>query len=361
MYRTLKIEGFRAFESLTMEGLGRVNLIVGKNNCGKTSVLEAIEILASSGEQQALLSPLLRRGEHVQEHFEGRRRVLPEARRLFHHFAIAAGVNFRIEGNTDNITETVTVRFTEGEGQRYFGDSMTLNAPLFLQASWDAPVETSRRLTVSSQGGLVTENAFRRPKENPSKTQFIPTASLTSSEVVSLFNEVVLTPEEDWIVDALQTIEPSIERIASIGADNLVHGRQAGIRTGIALKCKGVSERIPIGSMGDGSWRILGIALGLAQSSGGILLVDEIDSGLHYSAMHSMWKLVMQTATRLGAQVFATTHNSDCWRSLAAVTKSEGLTEDDVSIQRIENRRPKTVPFSWNEMIIAAEDDIEVR
>ena len=55
---------------------------------------------------------------------------------------------------------------------------------------------------------------------------------------------------------------------------------------------QGISDRIPIGSMGDGIWRLLGLALALALTEGGILLVDEIDTGLHYSVMENMWKLV---------------------------------------------------------------------
>ncbi len=47
MLQSLKIEGFRGFQNFEMANLGRINLLVGKNNSGKTSILEAILIYVS--------------------------------------------------------------------------------------------------------------------------------------------------------------------------------------------------------------------------------------------------------------------------------------------------------------------------
>lgn len=49
MLKTLAMRGFRGFESYGLNDLTRVNLIVGKNNSGKTTVLEAVELLVSNG------------------------------------------------------------------------------------------------------------------------------------------------------------------------------------------------------------------------------------------------------------------------------------------------------------------------
>lgn len=71
-----------------------------------------------------------------------------------------------------------------------------------------------------------------------------------------------------------------------------------------------------------------------------VLLVDEIDTGLHYSVMLDMWTIIFQVVKRLNVQVFATTHNSDCWKSLAAVANSENSLENGITIQRIEKGKP---------------------
>jgi len=93
--------------------------------------------------------------------------------------------------------------------------------------------------------------------------------------------------------------------------------------------------------MGDGIWRILGITLASVKAEGGILLIDKIDTGLHFTVMENMWKLITQTAKRLDVQVFATTHNSDCRTSLAAIL----CDEDAVTIQRIEKDKSSLWPL----------------
>ena len=63
MYSSIRISGYRGLDSFRMEGLGRVNLLVGANNCGKTSILECIELLQSPGNPRVLASIVGRRGE----------------------------------------------------------------------------------------------------------------------------------------------------------------------------------------------------------------------------------------------------------------------------------------------------------
>jgi predicted ATPase len=168
-----------------------------------------------------------------------------------------------------------------------------------------------------------------------------------------MFERIVLTPDEATVLQALRTIEPDIERIASIGS-----ARQSARdgRGGLAMMVAG--RRIPIGSMGDGIWRLLGIALALVNARGGVLLVDEIDTGLHYSVLVDMWRLVLETARNLDVQVFATTHSRDCYEALAAVAEAG---RNEISLQRIERGKIDAVSFSELEIRQAAERELEVR
>jgi len=162
-----------------------------------------------------------------------------------------------------------------------------------------------------------------------------------------------LTPDEATVLQALHTIEPAIERIASIGTYARESSRD--VRGGLAMMVAG--QRIPIGSMGDGIWRLLGIALALVQARGGVLLVDEIDTGLHYTVLVDMWRLVLATARSLDVQVFATTHSRDCYEALAV--SEAGRT--DISLQRIERGKTEAIAFSEAELRQAAQRGLEVR
>jgi hypothetical protein len=194
------------------------------------------------------------------------------------------------------------------------------------------------------------------PKNIETKTQFVTSSALKSEELIELFDQIVLTPEENFVQEALQTIEPKIERIASVG-----QYRRSEAREGFVVRLSDSHQRVPIGSMGDGIWRILGLALATVGAADGVLFVDEIDTGLHFSTMSDMWTLIWETAKRLNIQVFATTHSSDCWTSLASIAGREDIAEDGITIQRIERDKDVSVVFSEREIVVAANRDIEVR
>jgi hypothetical protein len=182
---------------------------------------------------------------------------------------------------------------------------------------------------------------------------------LSIDDVVTMFEDVVLTKEEELVTEALRTIEPSIERLASLSGDR--RRIRPGERGGIVVKCENSAQRYPIGSMGDGMWRMLGLALAIASAQNGVLLVDEIDTGLHFSVMESVWKLIDEASKRLNVQVFATSHSRDAYESLASISHSETSKGSQVTIQRIDRFDKKSVAFSEQEIIASAERGTEVR
>ncbi len=189
-----------------------------------------------------------------------------------------------------------------------------------------------------------------------SNIQFVNSSSLTTEKALDLFEDMVLTPEEELVIQALQIIEPRIKRIATLIGKNAYKGTR-----GSFIAQTPENPRIPIGSMGDGMWRMLGLALAIVNAKDGVLLVDEIDTGLHFTAMSDMWKMLWETAKRLNVQIFATTHSNDCWTSLADIANKEHPSEDGITIHRIEKGKTKSIVFTERQIAIAAERHIEVR
>ena len=126
----------------------------------------------------------------------------------------------------------------------------------------------------------------------------------------------------------------SRERLAVLASKRASLGGSA--RGGIVLRMQGVDGRVPIGSVGDGMWRLLGLALALARARGGVLRVDEIDTGLRYTVMQKMWTMLAERSSSLDVQVFATTHSRDCYESLASVAESDAVPPGVLTIHRIE-------------------------
>ncbi|WP_088242550.1 AAA family ATPase [Calothrix rhizosoleniae] len=350
MFKSIKIENFRCFPSFELQQLGRVNLLVGKNNSGKTSILEAIQILCSRTNLEPLAEIMINRGEYLwNDDSKGRREL--DIRHLFSGHEIEAGSDFSVLGINDDIEEKIFFLIKIPQSHQlefnvkwsYRGQEVISTAPLSIDGSLF--LGDSRRL-------------FRDYIDEPAITQFVTSSSLTTEKMIELFEQVVLTPEEKLVEEALQTIEPKIERIAPVGYKRF---RSSESRTGFLVRLSDSNQRVPIGSMGDGIWRILGLALAIVCAKDGFLFVDEIDTGLHFTAMSDMWKLIWETAKKLNVQVFATTHNSDCWTSLATIAREEEVAEDGITIQRIEKGKQTAVAFTEREIVIAAERGIEVR
>jgi hypothetical protein len=350
--RQLHIQNFRALRDYRMNDLSRVNLLVGTNNCGKTSVLEAIHVLSAPG-AAPVWDALMRRGE---VRLDGEAPEV-ELAHLVHKRSVTPGILFSIEATNDVGSRSLVAHLLgHVPGPREPVNTAIEGPSDVLQLVWNLPESSQEQLlswTLTPRGGLFEDTFVTLPRlknVRPAGVHFLTTEGLTQEYIVSLLDETVLTPHEADVIRALQTIEPGIERLASVGAS------RARGRGGIAMLVNG--ERIPIGSMGDGIWRLLGIALALVRAEGGVLLVDEIDTGLHYTVLVDMWRLVYETATRLNVQVFATTHSRDCYEALAAITEPG---RHDISLQRIERDQPVAVAFSESEIRAAAERGIEVR
>ena len=364
MYSSIRISGYRGLDSFRLDGLGRVNLLVGTNNCGKTSILECIELLRSSGNRYVLSSILGRRGEWGFTSDEDRQAHL-DVTHLFANRDLRRDVVIEADristANSFSWNNKVTVSVNDlrdNELELDEQDQMEEDRGRFLRMDW-SEVADKFKARITSEGFVPLPGRSMRVRNGSNKAvQFIGTNGITAMEVVRLFDDLVLTENEEHVTQALRMVEPRIERIASVASELWPLFREAP--SGVFLKLKGVAARIPIGSAGDGMWRMLGLALALANAKGGVLLVDEIDTGLHYSVMGDMWRMVSRRATALNVQVFATTHSRDCYESLAAIAGHDSL-PSEVAIQRIEPSRGQAVGFSNDDIVVAAERGIEIR
>jgi len=140
-----------------------------------------------------------------------------------------------------------------------------------------------------------------------------------------------------------------------------IHFLTGGRRNGILVGHRNVKTRFPVGSYGDGMRRLLAISLALVSTKDGCLLIDEIDTGLHWTVMEDMWRLVVEAAQHSNVQVFATTHSLDCVRGLGTLTRSRPDLAKLVAIQKVHQSLKQAVCVPGEEIPIAMEQDIEVR
>lgn len=372
MIRTLDIKNYRAFGHLKLSGLGRVNLLVGKNNSGKTSILEALNLLGTNASPYTLWHILTRRGERVVLEGSSTQPVSTEiyVRYLFHGLQgndLPPETAFSIKATTDGKPQSLTCRVAELQPRDAQGNvtARDPDKPISYGLTLETPTKPARTSFVSlTRRGTVTMSAIdtgaRRVSTSviadaTTSTQFVSTESLGFEELQTMFNAIALTDAEDRVIRAMKFIDSSIDGIRTSASPSRLTAGRAGFKVRQAGR-----DPVPIGTLGDGIWRILALAMALSQAKDGMLLVDEIDTGLHHSVMKDMWKFIDETAKLLNVQVFATTHSADCVQSLASIcNKPEG--NDSITIQRVESGKVEAIRYSEDEIRQAATNRIEVR
>ena len=131
---------------------------------------------------------------------------------------------------------------------------------------------------------------------------------------------------------------------------------------GVLIGIEDQPLRIPLSSMGDGLKWIFAMMAAATNANDGTLLIDEIDTGLHYQAQTDMWRLLLKVAMERNIQIFATTHSWDCVEAF-----QEALAEDDNADQgylfRLQRRGDAIYPVGYTsaDLDVAISHAIEVR
>ncbi|MBN1347403.1 MAG: AAA family ATPase [Phycisphaerae bacterium] len=364
MIRSLNIQGYRCFDQFEMTDLGRLNLLVGANNSGKTSALEAIYLLVRHGNLRDLQWIMVRRGEVASEE-PGEPEVTAEVdlRSLFHGYEAGVGSRFAVQASDGAAARSLEciISATEPGGSPVAGDADVPHEDYYLNLQWNSSSGRGLNSVVvrTNDDSLVHRFRLRRSTlcqpAGARVDRFVCTNSLSADDIASLWREIPLTPEEEFVTQAVQAIEPSIERFAVVKPSGIhAHG-------GLVVKVSGSSRPVPIGSMGDGIWRILALAMAGVNCRDRVLLVDEIDTGLHHTVMGEMWRIMHTIADRYNVQIFATTHNIECFHALATICREDVNSTNEVSVQRIELNRRRAVSYSERDIAVATEQHIEVR
>lgn len=372
MLDSLSLHGYRSFSELQIDDLSQINLFVGKNNCGKTTILEAAELLVCGSDPSAIISSSSRRGElGNKDRPDNRSDIWFDVSHLFFGHKLELGSEFSIQGILDSKEEFLSCRVSPQEDFSDNNQTLSFQDKLFPLDDELGPVAvfsveySSQKpfiIPLSPQGGIPRDYfrrlALRESGREHSAT-FIRTESLDSLEMGELWDAIALTEEENNIIQTLRVLEPSVDRIAFLSKRM---PRFYGSSTaGIVVKLKNVEMRVPLGSLGDGVKHLLGICLAVMRSSKGIVLIDEIDTGLHYSMMIDMWKILIETALRLNVQIFATTHSLDCVRSLAWLYEESPNICDAIRLHRLEKDRNTPVTYKSQEIATAVKQMVELR
>lgn len=364
MLTSIDISNYRGFGKYRVDGLARVNLFGGRNNSGKTAILEAVHLLTSGGDPNVLVDTAKRRGEFVagsREHPD-----LLDVSHFFHGHDLTIGTSFTIRGQNGLPPVTVLAVPLDEVDQEPFDLVRGFRPVIALRIT--PPQESSRRvfsLLLSEEGAMAYDPRRKSrwfvPEERRDAPAivFIAPDSMQPGSLGSMWNQVTRDKREAEVHQAMRILESDLQDIVFQTGE--FTPRFTTGRSGVLVGLSGDARRVPLGSMGDGMRRLLTLSISLIHAKGGYLLVDEIDTGLHYSTMADMWKLVIETAMANDLQVFATTHSKDCYLGLEVLCQSDPTKIEQVAVHKIDRAIPHSIPFVGKKFMRAIQGDVELR
>lgn len=341
-FNDIEINNFRGFDHLMIENFSKINVFVGANNVGKTSILEAIFMLVG------MSVPML--PARVNYWRKNSNTSLDDVRYLFHNIDL-------------NTMPVLSAHTTEGERKvqlsaSFYVDAESangssghagikrLNIDFGTKISEDCPFHTV--LYVGNDGSMqqLVDDKYKEQMN----CLFIP-SDKNDDNALSNFVTLVKRGKREVVLDTLKTFDRNI-----IGIEALPDG--------IYLSIKGLKELLPISMAGDGVRRVLNIISSIATEDYNVVMIDEIDTGLHYSAHRLMWKAILDFVSKHDIQLFVTTHNIECIQSLAAVMEKEEPYRPLTTVYNVAKtlkRGYQAYRYNYGELKEAVNNAIEIR
>ncbi len=368
----LSIQGYRGIKDLSIPRLGRVTLITGKNNTGKSSILEALRIYTHNAAPDLIHDILRSREEHLGEADEEERSSDPESL-----FQISAMFNGFPRLSDDFAPIVISTNGGTGPTKLmmrldWFAEEEDSEGRIRLVMREDSPGWEPgylAALVVETEDGrqlyrlerflrYARSNRMPRPRSSDRVRMpcihVSPYAGEETNALERLWAEVALTDNEKDVVEALRIVDPRLSAVTMIAGDGSSRMRTAIVRS------ESFGRPVPLRSFGDGINRLFAITLSIVNARGGVLLIDEFENGLHHSVQLDVWRMIFRLAQELDVQVFAATHSQDVVKSFqeaAAESPEEG------ALLRLTRRGDDIIPVvaDEDELAIATRHRIEVR
>ncbi len=367
MLKSFYIKNFRIFRELQIKSLSRVNLIVGKNNVGKSTFLEAIRIYASRVSQDVLFELIDRRQENwfKEKPLDMKNLTLENLRHLFFkHQLPEIGEEGILLSEAPYIKE-FHIKLMPYQVQQEQGVLRKVPVDLdSLKSDGEIP-DVFSSIVVHEEGKnlrlidlKVFENKlFSIPlKDNTVSCQSIPMKKKRDHSIAQLWDATSLTPLKSEVISGLNLIEPRISDISFVQPN----GNQSGSIRIPLVKLEGIDEPLPMKTLGDGVNHLLEILLCLVNSKNGCLLIDELENGLHWTVQSKVWEVIFQIAEKLNIQVFATTHSYDCVKSFGKIWNQY---PESGSVFRLESKQDniKATEYTLEQLMDSLESEIYIR
>ncbi len=339
--KNLKIGGFRGIRNLDVPALGAINLVVGDNNSGKTSVLEALQLLRSPSPGTANLYRTARLRESLS---------LSGANSIYESFISmfpkdGKDKEISLSAGTGSGTLSCSLR---GRESRILLDPEELEGNLRRQlAGYGEGFETDEfRGTLEYRDGDISRREEIRINRYSSvsgtavgdddglRIVYVSPFEHLRGNIISLI--VKNDSYREICVRALQLFDPDIE-------DMMIYRSDTGNRPVEYLKHRRLGA-MPLSTYGDGIKKVLALSNAAASARDGILLIDEIETAIHKKYYDDVFRFIVKVSKAFNVQMFITTHSLEAIDGLLATQDYDSRDgEDDIMVVTLRKENGRTL------------------
>lgn len=342
---SLEISSYRGIRKLKIDNLGEVNIFVGDNNTGKTSVLEAIQFLC--GPNKYNLVQISRQ----REKYRARMGIgLFDSMRYLFDIKNASDVPMSVEIAGKIYGEKTAVRLYGEIGTQLLDVNELLARQLISKAHLEEQSEEidtffgKIEIDFPPDGklGFLENKTEEFEINNYSKVRadFGKNNTILQSKAILTVDHVIENAFSDLIKNS-RIKTRAVELLREEFEDDIVDLRiiSDSFNRYTPMVEKRDGEYIPLSLYGDGMKKALTMLNAIVSTQKGVVLIDEFETALHTSAMEQVFSFVTEAARKSAVQLFLTTH------SLEAVDKmleSAGAYAKDIRVIRLRKKNGKT-------------------
>lgn len=332
-FKNISVKCFRGLKNLELDNLNSINIFVGDNNVGKTSILEAIYMLSNPTFNNVLKTASLRSFKSFlgTSTFDNFLNIFPKNNDIYEiNIKSTNGDEFielKIDGHIENVLFDVN-EIPELLKNRKKG--------LFQE---QGPIEIKQfkgNLIVDASNGLfnklneeINYNYFSRITgrviDYNKSTYRIHYLSPVDYLIGNVFDSIIKNEKyKEICIKVLNIFDNDIEDLVILR--NEENGTPVEY---IKSKTKGL---MPLYTYGDGIKKVLSVANGIAKAHDGILLIDEIETAIHSKYYDDIFKFIIKASKQFNVQLFITTHNIEALDGLLSAQNSIGVDEENISV-----------------------------